>query len=337
LVLDLDEAEADKLLAILDPLAAMATADTAKLDELLKNIDTGDAALQAMLAELAKDNGLYQTPEVLEDEVPDPPAEPITKPGDLWLLGEHRLLCGDSTKAWDVGRVMNGVAAFLLATDPPYGVDFAGGKYNPRAKEWAGIANDKRQGGDLREWLGGCLKIWMPHIREDAAFYFWTAAMQEGAAAAAAIKDAGLHIQSQIIWVKNCLVLGQADYHWRHENCWYAFKKGKKHRWNGGRSQTTVWECKKLANSSYVHPMQKPVELYAKAIENHTVHGDVVADPFVGSGTQIIAAEQLGRRCYAIELSPAYCDVCVERWEKLTGQKATLHAAEALVEVGAIA
>lgn len=323
LVLDVNEAEADKLLATIDPLGAMAEADVGKLDSLLREVDTGSEALQEMLAELAKDNGLYKTPEVVEDEVPEPPANPVTQTGDLWVLGEHRLLCGDSTNAEDVRRLMNGDIAFLLATDPPYGVDFSGAKYNPRAKGWEGIKNDKRQGDDLRKWLGDCIKIWLPFIRDDAAFYFWTAAMEEGAAAAAAIKDAGLHIQSQIIWVKNCLVLGQADYHWMHENCWYAFKKGKKHRWNGGRSQTTVWEIKKIANSAYVHPMQKPVEIYVRPIENHTVSGDLVADAFAGSGTQIIAAEQLNRRCYGLEISPAYCDVIVERWQNLTGGKAT--------------
>ncbi|HLG43058.1 MAG TPA: DNA methyltransferase [Planctomycetota bacterium] len=210
-------------------------------------------------------------------------------------------------------RVMGGEKAGLMATDPPYGVDFAGRKYNPRAKAWAGIENDKRTGRDLQEWLGGILRVWLPWILDDSSFYFWTAAMEEGAAAAAALRECGLHVQAQIIWAKNCLVLGQADYQWKHENCWYAFKKGKKHRWYGGRAQTTVWEVSKLANSEYEHPMQKPVELYARAIRNHTRDGDIVCDPFVGSGSQLIAAQKLNRRCFAIEISEKYIDVAVLR------------------------
>lgn len=132
-----------------------------------------------------------------------------------------------------------------------------------------------------------------------------------------AAEDAGIHIQSQIMWVKNTLVLGQADYQWSHENCWYGFIKGKKHRWYGGRSQRTVWEIDKVANQSYLHPMQKPIECYSIPMQNHTSEGDICADPFVGSGTQIVAAEQLGRVCYGMELHPPYVAVCLERLSKL--------------------
>jgi DNA modification methylase len=221
-----------------------------------------------------------------------------------------------------VAQALAGEKAILCATDPPYGVDFAGAKYNPRAKQWAGIEGDKRTGTDLREWLGAGIAVWVAHCREDAAFYFWCAAMTEGAAAAAAITDAGLHIQSQIIWVKNALVLGQADYHWRHENCWYAFKKGAKHRWLGERDKTTVWEVKKVASADYEHPMQKPVELYATAIRNHTYPGELCFEPFSGSGTQILACEQLQRNCVAIEVHPPFVQVAIDRWEAFTGKTA---------------
>lgn len=236
-----------------------------------------------------------------------------TKKGQLWLIGDHRLLCGDSTDRGDVEKVMAGKKAYLMATDPPYGVDFAGAKYNPRAKEWEGIEGDKVQGDDLRAFICTMLKVWFPNIEEQAAFYLWSAAMSEGAAAAAGIKDSGLHIQSQIIWKKNCLVLGQADYHWMHENCWYAFFKGKKHRWYGERDKTTVWEVDKIANASYIHPMQKPTELYSIPMQHHTLTGDVVAEPFAGSGSQYVAAQNLNRKCYGIEISPAYCAVILER------------------------
>lgn len=273
-----------------------------------------DDELKALLAEDGAKGGLTDP-----DAVPAERATDIQL-GDLFELGSHRLLCGDSTKAEDVGRLMD-QPAVLCATDPPYGVDFEGAKYNPRAKHWKAIDGDKRQGTDLRAWLGAAISLWLEYIESDAAFYFWTAAMNEGAAAAA-VQDAGLHIQSQIIWVKNCLVLGQADYHWRHENCWYAFKKGATHRWFGARDKTTVWEVAKVANSKYEHPMQKPVELFCIPIRHHTLDGDLCFEPFAGSGSQILAAEQLGRRCAAIELNPSFCQVIIDRWEAFTGLKA---------------
>jgi len=322
----LSEDEEKKALATMDPISEMAQVDGAVLDQLLRDVNTGSEALSAMLSELAESAGILSGPtEVTEDEVPEAPAKPITKPGDLWLLGEHRLLCGDSTKGEDVARLMvDSEPAMLLSTDPPYGVDFAGQKYNPRAKAWEGIENDKLAGDDLEAFVSGMLAAWLPRVSKQAGFYFWTAAMQEGAAAAAAVRKSGLHIQAQIIWNKNCLVLGQADYHWKHENCWYAFWKGENHRWFGERTQTTVWDLHKVANSDYVHPMQKPVELYAIPMRNHTREGEIVAEPFSGSGSQLIAAEQLNRRCYAMEISPIYCDTTVTRWERLTGRKAVL-------------
>jgi DNA modification methylase len=247
----------------------------------------------------------------------------VSQLGDLWILGGHRLLCGDSTNREHVARLMNGEKAVLMATDPPYGVDFSGAKFNPRAKEWDGIANDKLQGADLEGFVAAVLKAWIGFMDKTAAFYFWTAPMAEGAAAAAAaIRGAGIHVQSQIIWVKNSLVLGQADYQWKHETAWYGFWKGENHRWFGGRAKTSVWEVSRVAQSEYVHPMQKPVELYEIPQQHHTHKGEVVAEPFSGSGSQIIAGERLGRRVYAMELEPKYVDVAVTRWEAYTGKKA---------------
>lgn len=325
MVVDLSPEEAAKVLATHDPLAAMAEANAEALDKLLREVQTGDEALAAMLEGLAQDAGVLDGlgGEVVKDEVPEPPKEAVSRTGDLWILGEHRLLCGDSTKAEDVARVMGGERPYLMATDPPYGVNFSGAKYNPRAKEWDGIVNDELAGADLEAFVKSMLDAWLPLIHEQAGFYFWTAAMQEGAAAAA-VRAAGLHIQSQIIWNKNALVLGQADYHWKHENCWYAFRKGAKHRWFGDLDKTTVWEVKKLANSAYEHPMQKPIELYAIPMRHHTREGEAVAEPFSGSGSQIIAAEQLSRRCFAIEIAPIYVDVAVQRWERLTSREAIL-------------
>lgn len=290
------------------------------LGELLD--DMGAAAFAELNFDTLQD-GLGNMTATTQDEVPELPKKAKTKLGDVWTLGRHRLVCGDSADATAVAKCCQSANAYLMATDPPYGVDFKGQKYNPRAKAWAGIEGDKRDGAILTAWLGDVIRAWLPQTHDRAAFYFWCAAMAEGAAAAAAaVREAGLHIQSHIVWVKNSLVLGQADYQWRHENCWYAFKKGKRHRWLGGRAQTTAWEVSKVTHGDYVHPMQKPVELYARSIQNHTRPGDVVLDPFLGSGTQIIAAEQLDRTCRGMELDPRHCDVIVQRWENLTNGKA---------------
>lgn len=322
LVTDLTEQEADKILATFDPIGAMAGADKGKLADLMESVRFDSPALEAMLDSLKVDNGiLADRAEVQDDEIPEPPAEPITKLGDLWLLGEHRLLCGDSTKAEDVARLMNGERAVLLSTDPPYGVSFQGANYNPTAKEWAPIANDDRTGDDLQSWLGSVWSVWLQYVTDDFAFYCWTAAKTEQIAAAAAAAT-GIHIQSQIIWVKNVFALGQADYQWCHENCLYGFFKGKKHRWFGGRDKRTTWMVNRVHTGDYEHPTQKPVELFAIPMRHHTNEKELVAEPFSGSGSQIIAAEQLGRRCYAMELSPVYVDVAVKRWENLTGKKA---------------
>jgi DNA modification methylase len=286
-------------------------------------------ALQELLAEEHPEPDVPADGATDPDDVPEPPEVAITRPGDLWILGDHRLLCGDSTDPAAVARLMDGKKALLMATDPPYGVDFSGAKFNPRAKEWEGIANDKLQGADLQAFITATLTAWLPHIDRSAAVYVWTAPMAEGAAAAAAaIRAAGIHVQGQIIWVKNSLVLGQADYQWKHETCWYGFWKGEHHRWFGGRDKTTTWEISRVASSAYLHPMQKPVELYEIPQEHHTEKGEVVAEPFSGSGSQIIAGERLGRRVFAMELEPKYVDVAVSRWQAFTGRQAECHHAE---------
>lgn len=326
LVLDVSEAEADKLLATFDPLAAMAEADSTKLDALLRSIDTGSEALQGMLAELAKDNGLYKTPEITEDEVPEPPVDPVTKPGDLWLLGEHRLLCGDSTKAEDVERVMLDEKAVLMNTDPPYGVDYHGLKkgmdgFNSLKRDGA-IENDELTSGpELQAFLEQMIRVAIPHMVANPAFYFWHPMLTQGTFFAAAAA-ADILIHRQIVWVKPRLVLTRSGmYHWQHELCFYGWIRGKPCLWAADKKQTSVWNCGE-ALKGRLHPTQKPVELFTRPINNHTREGEVVYEPFSGSGPQFSAAEQLNRRCYGLEISPAYCDVIVERWEKLTGGKA---------------
>jgi len=323
LVLDVDEREAKKLLATVDPLGAMAETDDAMLAELLKDVDTDSEAVRSMLDDLADAAGVGPgSGEVVEDEVPEPPVDPITKPGDLWLLGEHRLLCGDSTKAEDVNLLMAGGAAFMMVTDPPYGVkldqswrdkalgDKALGRGNRNV-----VSND-----DKADWT----EAWSLFVGDVA--YVWHADKFSDVVMGS-LRNAGFEICQQLIWNKSVMVMGRSDYHFKHEPCWYAVRKGRSHGWIGDRKQTTVIDAKSpnhiMSGSDEEktdHPTQKPVECMAYLIRNHD---GAVYDPFLGSGTTLIAAEQLGRKCYGMEISPAYCDVIVKRWETLTGKTAT--------------
>jgi DNA modification methylase len=312
LILDVDDAEADKLLATFDPLAGMAEADPVKLDALLREVDTGSEALQKMLAELADEAGLYQgNGEVVEDEVPEPPADPVTKPGDLWLLGEHRLLCGDSTKAEDVARVLGDRKPFLMVTDPPYGVEYDP-EWRNEAKRPDGTPYGAARTGvvtndEQADWTPS-YKLFPGHVA-----YVWHAG-RFAADLVVNLRDSGFEVRTQVIWRKPRFIISRGHYHWQHEPCWYAVRKGGSAKWCGDRSQSTVWDIAlKDGGEDTNHSTQKPVECMARPIRNHG-----------GSGTTIIAAEQLGRRCYGLELSPAYCDVIVARWEKLTGRKAEL-------------
>jgi DNA modification methylase len=315
LILDVSEAEADKLLA------AMAESDTKALDALLREVNTSSEAVARMLADLAKDAGCdwAKTGEIIEDEVPEPPAEPVTKPGDLWLLGEHRLLCGDSTKAEDVGRLLGGRKPFIMVTDPPYGVDYDADWRN-HALRADGSPSDGRAIGkvsndDKADWTE-TWKLAPCHVG-----YFWHAD-RHASQVERSIASAGFSIRCQLVWVKSNFAIGRGHYHWGHEPCWYAVRDGGSSKWCGDRTQSTTWNIAKPAKSESGHSTQKPVECMSRPIRNHGGKDDDVYDPFLGSGTTIIAAEQLGRRCYGLEIEPRYCDVIVQRWEKLTGRKA---------------
>lgn len=338
LILDVTEAEGDKILATLDPLAAMAEADASKLDALLREVQTGNESLAGMLAELAEEAGCLssQEPEIVEDEVPEPPVVPITKPGDLWLLGRHRVLCGDSTKAEDVGRLMNGSRAMLMNTDPPYGVSYANddrpnpGVAKPRVAK-PRVANDGLADDELQSFLESCFRAAVDIALEpNAAWYMWHAHLTQGYfAAAAAAANVVLH--RQIIWVKPVLLLGRGQYHWKHEPCFMGWVKGKQPpdygEGNGERTQTTIWEIGSVSQAErkeFNHATPKPVGLFSIPLVKHTKPGEICYEPFSGSGPQLIAAEQLNRTCYGMEISPQYCDVIVKRWENLTGHKAVL-------------
>jgi len=253
------------------------------------------------------------SPEVVEDEIPEPPADPITKPSDLWRLGEHRLLCGDSTKAEDVERVMGGEKAAAVMSDPPYGVDYVG-----KTKDALVVHNDGADG--LADLLDRSLGNAFEHCLPGGAWYIAAPPGPPFADFATALGSRGIWRQT-IVWVKDSMVLGRSDYHYRHEAVFYGWKPGAAHKELPDRKQTTVWEIPR-PKASREHPTMKPVAIYERMINNSTSVGSLILDPFLGSGTTLIAAEQLGRKCYGIEISPAYCDVIVERWEKLTGKKA---------------
>ena len=310
LVLDVDEAESDKLLATFDPIAAMAESDPHALDALLRNVDTGSEALQKMLAELADGAGLYQDKKVVEDEVPEPPVDPITKPGDLWVLGDHRLLCGDSTHAEDVERLMAGAKAGMVHTDPPYGMSYQSNMRTKSAK-FAVLENDDRV---LTEWID-------PAIRNSEGWVFiWTTwkVLEQWFPV---VKPFG-KLSNLVVWSKGGGGIGdlKKTFLTDHEIA-FVFNRGAE---LCGKRIGSVWSFGKDAAGDYEHPTQKPVALAAEAIDKTTTKACTVYDPFLGSGTTLIAAEQLGRKCYGMEISPAYCDVIVKRWETLTGKTATL-------------
>lgn len=292
------------------------------------------AALQIEDEELALDTGfdakeidaLLAPDEVTEDEVPEPPADPITKPGDLWLLGEHRLLCGDSTKAEDVARLMNGQRADVMITDPPYncalGVNESPEEAKRRNRRTDGkiVANDSMADGDFRKFLVACFEASFDAIKPGAAFYIFHSD-SEGYNFRGAVKDCGQIVRQCLVWVKDVLVMGRQDYQWQHEPCLYGWKEGAAHGWYSDRKQTTLLRFDRPGRSED-HPTMKPVAMFAYLMGNSTAPQGLAYDPFLGSGTTLIAAEQLGRKCYGMEISPEYCDVIVKRWETLTGKKA---------------
>lgn len=234
------------------------------------------------------------------------------KAGDIWQLGRHRLMCGDSTSAEDVAKLMSGEKADLWLTDPPYNVAYEG-----KTEDKLTIQNDKQNDTDFRAFLVGAYSAADSAMKAGASFYIWHAD-SEGYNFRGACRDVGWQVRECLIWVKNSLVLGRQDYQWKHEPCLYGWKDGASHNWYSDRSQTTTLEFNR-PNRNGEHPTMKPVDLFAYQMGNSTKAGDIVLDSFGGSGTTMVAAEQLGRRAYLMELDPHYCDVIIARWEKLTG------------------
>jgi DNA modification methylase len=249
-----------------------------------------------------------------EDELPEPPKKPTTKPGDLWRLGDHLLLCGSATSGTDVPRLMAAAGGHpaLMVTDPPYGVD-----YDPEWRNRAGVSSTARTGKVTNDDRVDWREAWA--LFPGTVAYVWHAG-RLGAQVVESLEAAGFKLRAHIVWAKRRLVLGRGDYHWQHEPCFYAVR-GKAH-WQGARDQTTVWEVGGgEGDEATVHGTQKPVEVMRRPMLNNSGRGDLVYDPFIGSGTAIIAAETVERGCLGIELEPAYCDMAIERWKKFTGGK----------------
>lgn len=265
--------------------------------------------------------------EVVEDVAPEvDEVESRCKLGDIWQLGNHRLMCGDSTSEEDVARLMNGARADMLLTDPPYnvalGMNEGASEARKRHRRTDGlvIMNDKMGDEDFYKFLLSMYSCAKEVLKEGGAFYIWHAD-NEGLNFRRALKDAGLQLRQTLIWNKNAMTLGRQDFQWKHEPCLYGWKDGASHNWYNNRSQTTVLDFKK-PSANDVHPTMKPVELFAYLISCSSKEKEVVLDLFGGSGTTIIACEQLNRHCCTMELDPKYCDVILKRWENLTGNVA---------------
>ena len=259
-------------------------------------------------------------PDPREEETPEPPEHPASRPGDLWLLGPHRVLCGDATDAAAVARLLAGAAPHLMVTDPPYGV-----RYDPTWRTRAGAGATKRTGKVLNDDRADWREAWALFPGDVA--YVWHGALH-AVEVAESLEACCFSLRAHLIWAKERLVLSRGDYHWQHEPCWYAVREKGKGHWNGDRRQTTLWTIpSRDQDAATVHGTQKPVECMRRPMLNNAVRGDAVYDPFLGSGTTVIAAETTGRVCLGLELDPGYVDVIVTRWQTFTGGTARLDGA----------
>lgn len=295
---------------LVDNKSAESEWDMEKLTEELSTLD---------LSAFDFDWGLPETAmaEVTEDEAPevDEESEPVTKLGDIWQLGRHRLMCGDSTSTECVQKLMGGAQADILLTDPPYGVDYTG-----KTKEALKIENDAKSDDEFIAFLQAAFEAADSAMKPGAVFYIWHAD-SKAYVFRMACQRMGWEVRQVLIWVKNAMVMGRQDYQWKHEPCLYGWKSGAGHLWASDRKQTTVLEFDRPTKNKE-HPTMKPVALFDYQIKNNTKGGDIVLDLFAGSGTTVVACEQNGRNAYVMELDPRYCDVIVKRWENLTGGKA---------------
>ena len=302
----------------------------------LSSLGFDDAELTRIL-----DWGIDDEGDDRADEVPPPPEEPQTRIGDLWVLGDHRLLCGDCRDAAAMDRLMAGQRATMYATDPPYGVGYDGTNHPQNTvdkkkglpdgrqnKDWSAEYWDHFSGSEEFEtFLAAAFTNAKGHLVKNAAWYTWHASAT-AESFRRAWEQVGIRYHQTVVWIKPTFVLGFALWNWRYEPCLIGWQKGHKPLANTIREENSnVWEIDwegKARNVDSVHPTQKPVRLFELPLLKHTRRGDICLESFSGSGSQIIAAEKLGRRCYAMELEPKFCDVAVRRWETYTGKKAEL-------------
>lgn len=255
------------------------------------------------------------------DEVPEAPADPVSVLGDVWVLGKHRIICGSSTEADTVSKLLGDVKPHLMVTDPPYGVEYDADWRNKAMRSDGSKKGGRAVGKVLNDDKADWREAWAL-FPGDVAYVWHAGNMAHVVAESLLACDFG--IRAQIIWGKSQFVIGRGDYHPQHEPCWYAVRKNKKGHYDGGRKQSTLWQIEKPRKSETGHSTQKPVECMKRPIENNSSPGQAVYEPFSGSGTTIIAGEMTGRSVYAVELNPAYVDVAVKRWQDFTGQKAIL-------------
>jgi DNA modification methylase len=299
---------------------ALLAAEIARIrDEALVDLDVlgfSGMELDRLLAEIGV--GDDTSPQGDPDApAPEPPAQPITRPGDLWRIGRHRLLCGDATVAAHVARLLAGTRPHLMVTDPPYGVN-----YDPEWRNEAGVSATMRTGKVANDDRADWRAAWALFPGDVA--YVWHAGVH-ARTVIESLEAADFAVRSQIVWAKPRLVLGRGDYHWQHEPCLYAVRKGATGHWQGARDQTTLWAIgpgpEDLAT---VHGTQKPVDCMRRPMLNNSEPGDAIYEPFCGSGTAIIAAETSGRICLAMDIDAGYVDVAIERWQAMTGEPAIL-------------
>ncbi|MBQ2741950.1 MAG: site-specific DNA-methyltransferase [Oscillospiraceae bacterium] len=303
-------------------IAELAVVDNKLLADIFVDIDTGEipfmlsgyteeeyGEIVTALSEAIHDQDLMD-----EDDLVEPSAKPFSQYGDVWTLGKHRLMCGDSTVVEDVEKLMDGESANMLLTDPPYNVDYEG-----KTKDKLKIENDSMEDSKFRAFLRDAFYAADCVMEPGAAFYIWHAD-SEGYNFRGACHDIGWKVRQCLIWNKNSMVMGRQDYQWKHEPCLYGWKEGAAHVWESDRKQTTVLDFDRPTKSD-IHPTMKPVALFDYQIQNNTKRGDLVLDLFAGSGTTIIACEQSGRTAYCMELGPGYCDAIVKRYVRTTGKK----------------
>ena len=318
---DMSESQKKAYIIADNKLALNAGWDTAMLSIEMQELENEGFDLELLGFDEKELNALLE-PEIVEgltdeDAVPETPIEPKTKLGDIYILGNHRLMCGDSCSLTDMEKLVNDRQVDMWLTDPPYNVAYEG-----KTKNALTIQNDSMSNDSFRQFLRDAYVTADTVMKAGAVFYIWHAD-SEGYNFRGAAQDAGWKVRQCLIWKKSTMVMGRQDYHWKHEPCLYGWKEGAGHLWATDRKQTTILEFDKPSRNGE-HPTMKPVALFEYQMLNNTKGGDIILDSFGGSGTTMLAAEKNGRIAYLMELDPKYCDVIVKRWEEFTGKTAIL-------------